>query len=123
MGMSAYYRKKSMDQFALEASRLSLHTGPPGDDGENEVNGDGYQRQAVTFADATADGVEVAHEVEFRDMPAGNPTHLAYWDDFGRLLWSGVIPVITGPHDDTPRVLERGGILGFPVGRLEVGFD
>ncbi len=122
MGISAYYRKKSLDQFAMDASRMSLHMGEPGDDGDEEVFGDGYQRQAVRFAEATEAGVEVGHEVEFRDMPAGNPSHLAYWDEAGRILWSGVIPVITGRHDDIPKALGRGDTLGFPKGRLEVGF-
>lgn len=132
MGMTSFYNQKVLNTFAAEATHVSLHTGPPGDDGDNEVSGDGYQRRAVTFTEASDFGIENVFAIEFQDMPAmfidgrqSNPTHLGYWDAAvdGQLLWSGVIPVITGAHDDLPRLVERGDLIRFPAGRLEVTTD
>lgn len=97
---------------------LSLHTGDPGDGGDqttNEISYTGYSRKAVARTGAgwvvTGNSVSPAANVEFREMTdgaGGTATHAAIGtaaSGAGKILYSGALtPNISVALGITPRI-------------------
>lgn len=76
------------------AVEVSLHTGDPGSEGDNEVSGGDYARRTVGWQ-APADGAIVADgEIEFA-VPAlsDEATHIGLWDSSGTYLGAAELAV------------------------------
>jgi len=76
---------------------VALHTGDPGEAGSaNELSGNGYARQAVTFAAAVDGATENEGQLTFgpnTDSNWGTVSHVSVWDDEtgGNCLFKGAL--------------------------------
>lgn len=102
---------------------LSLHTADPGDDGDNEIAGGQYERQAVDFAVAQGVSPEARSErlVQFSNMPSATITHLGLWDDSDDFLWAGEI--VDAENRPVAQRVFAGDRVEFSVGDLIAMFE
>lgn len=93
---------------------VSLHTGDPGDTGANEVEGEGYERIPVTFAEPENKLSSNLEDIEFVNMPTCTITHIGLWDakTGGEFWWAGSL----GAAKD----LQSGDIVRIRIGDLDV---
>lgn len=76
---------------------VALHTGDPGEAGSaNELSGNGYARQAVTFAVAADGATENEDQLTFgpnTDSNWGTVSHVSVWDNetSGNCLFKGAL--------------------------------
>lgn len=71
-------RNALVSAYTANATWVSVHTGPPGVNGANEVAGGPYARKQSTFG-APAAGTVTGSQVSV-DVPAGGPyTHWGLW--------------------------------------------
>ena len=103
MSLSLFLRQQMLrSQLEDRTLYVSLHSGDPGEDGDNELLGISYRRQEATF------GLDFESElnqdvVSFIGLPAGLVTHTAIWDTRtgGNFLSGGPL--------DFPREVEVAG--------------
>lgn len=102
---------------------LSLHSGDPGEDGDNEVVGGDYDRQAVDFSIVQGVAPEARSEelVQFSNMPAATVTHLGLWDDSDNFLWAGEI--VNESNEPVAQRVFAGDRVEFSVGDLVAMFE
>ena len=121
---SNYLENKILDyilrdtaDWAPSAVYLALHTANPDEDGSGtEVSGNGYSRQAVTFA-AASSGSSASNSVE--EFTAcggafGTVTHFGIWDasSSGNLLYYGALTA--------SKVIADGDTLRFASGAITI---
>lgn len=82
---------------------LSAHTGDPGETGAHEVTDSDYSRQQITWNPADFGGASGTQE-SF-NVPAGEYTHMGFWDSQTGGVFRG------GEAFDTPSTLDDPGIL------------
>lgn len=108
---------------AIDANAyVSLHTADPGDNGANEVAGNGYARQGpVAFTNSGANPTVAANSaiVSFPTAtnPWGNVTYFGVWTDAsaGVFEGSGLL--------DTPKPVAAGDQVRFLTGSLTITAD
>ncbi|MEL7145686.1 MAG: hypothetical protein AAFO69_04905, partial [Bacteroidota bacterium] len=100
---------------------LSLHTGAIGENSSaNEVSGNGYARQQVSFTAPTSRRVESTAQIDF--LPSGGGfgtvTYVGFWDAAtgGNLIAYDEITDTNG--DPAPIVTEDGTIFSFDAGNF-----
>ena len=121
---SNYLELKVLDHFLGTASTtapsavyLSLHTANPDEDGSGtEVSGNGYSRQAVTFA-AASSGSSSSNSVEEFTASGGafgTVTHFGIWDasSSGNLLYYGALTA--------SKTIADGDTLRFASGAITI---
>lgn len=97
---------------------ISLHTASPGDNGANEVDGNGYAKASVTEAAWKAAGAENGGEIELTadiefDGPAnGDATHMGIWDG-ATFLGGGAITGDTTFNAEGKFILQEGTKLSI----------
>jgi len=99
---------------------ISLHTGDPDGNGQNELAGNNYARQETSPSDwtpADARETENANIIEFDELPAATISHVGVWDSLenGEFLWGGAL-------DETQEVSE-GDVVRFSVGEITASID
>ena len=121
---SNYLELKVLDHFlgtsstsAPSAVYLSLHTSSPGEDDGNEISGNGYSRQAITFA-AASSGSAASNSVEEFTASGGafgTITHFGSHDasTAGNLLYYGAL---TGGG----KTIADGDTLRFASGAITI---
>ncbi|MDW8068561.1 MAG: hypothetical protein RML46_06590 [Anaerolineae bacterium] len=79
--------------FSVSAVYMSLHSDDPGEDGANEISGDGYARVQVIFNAPSEGSMAMASPVEFPNMPNVTVTHVGLWDSAtgGNFLLRGAL--------------------------------
>lgn len=121
---SNYLENKILDyilrdtaDWAPSAVYLALHTANPDEDGSGtEVSGNGYSRQAVTFA-AASSGSSASNSVEEFTASGGafgTVTHFGIWDasSSGNLLYYGALTA--------SKVIADGDTLRFASGAITI---
>ena len=121
---SNYLENKILDyvlrdtaDWAPSAVYLALHTANPDEDGSGtEVSGNGYSRQAVTFA-AASGGSSASNSVEEFTASGGSfgtVTHFGIWDasSSGNLLYYGALTA--------SKVIADGDTLRFASGAITI---
>ena len=121
---SNYLENKILDyilrdtaDWAPSAVYLALHTANPDEDGSGtEVSGNGYSRQAVTFA-AASSGSSASKSVEEFTASGGSfgtVTHFGIWDasSSGNLLYYGALTA--------SKVIADGDTLRFASGAITI---
>lgn len=93
---------------------VSLHTGDPGDTGANEVEGEGYERIPVTFAEPENKLSSNLENIEVENMPACTVTHMGLWDakTGGSFWWGGQLVA--------SKQLDAGDTVRFKIGDIDV---
>lgn len=106
-----------------ETLYLSLHTDDPGEDGESEIEGGSYERQAVNFAMLRNLTPEARSEelVQFSNMPSATITHLGLWDEDDNFLWPGQL--VDENNQPIAKRFFAGDRAEFPVGDLIAMFE
>lgn len=78
----------------LTVDTLSVHTGDPGAAGTaNEVSGNGYERQAATFAAAAGGERALSSAVQFAGPANEDAAYLGLWEDS---TFKGSIQITSG---------------------------
>jgi len=97
------------------AVEASLHTGNPGGDGSNEISGDDYERQPVSWNSPDDGSVSVADELVFLVPALGSDkvTHVGLWNSDGD--WLGDAPA------STPQPYPTAGTATVEVLNLNMG--
>ena len=121
---SNYLELKVLDHFLGTSSTsapsnvyLALHTADPGEAGSGaEVSGNGYSRQAVTFA-AASSGSAASNSVEEFTASGGSfgtVSHFGIWDasSSGNLLYYGALTA--------SKVIADGDTLRFASGAITI---
>lgn len=98
---------------------LALYTAAPSDSGGGtEVSGNGYARQAVTFAAASTPGGTTSN-TDAQSFTAnggnwGSVTHIGIFDALttGNLLWHGSLVA--------PKTVNDGDTLEFSIGNIDL---
>ena len=121
---SNYLENKILDyilrdtaDWAPSAVYLALHTANPDEDGSGTaVSGNGYSRQAVTFA-AASSGSSASNSVEEFTASGGafgTVTHFGIWDasSSGNLLYYGALTA--------SKVIADGDTLRFASGAITI---
>ena len=115
---------KVLDHFLGTASTsapsnvyLALHTADPTDAGSGaEVSGNGYSRQAITFAAASngSSSSNTAEEFTASCGAFGTITHFGIWDasTSGNLLYHGALTA--------PKTIADGDTLRFASGNITI---
>lgn len=93
----------ALDGAVSVATTASLHTADPGTTGTNEVSGEGYARQAVTWAAASGGQVQSATAVTFNVPGSTTVTHVGLWSAAG--TWLGSLEL------DAPETFAGAGTL------------
>ena len=101
---------------APSAVYLSLHTSSPGEDDGNEISGNGYSRQAITFA-AASSGSAASNSVEEFTASGGafgTITHFGIHDasTAGNLLYYGALTA--------SKTIADGDTLRFASGAITI---
>jgi len=98
---------------------VALYTAAPSDSGDGtEVSGNGYARQAVTFAAASTPGGTTSNtDAESFTANGGNwgsVTHIGIFDALttGNLLWHGSLVA--------PKTVNDGDTLEFSIGNIDL---
>ena len=111
------YVLRDTADWAPSAVYLALHTADPGEAGTGtEVSGNGYSRQAVTFA-ASSGGSASSNSVEEFTASGGSfgtVTHFGIWDasSSGNLLYYGALTA--------SKVIADGDTLRFASGAITI---
>jgi hypothetical protein len=111
------YVLRDTADWAPSAVYLALHTANPDEDGSGtEVSGNGYSRQAVTFA-ASSSGSASSNSVEEFTASGGafgTVTHFGIWDasSSGNLLYYGALTA--------SKVIADGDTLRFASGAITI---
>jgi len=124
MAKSNYLENKILDyvlrdtaDWAPSAVYLALHTADPTDAGSGaEVSGNGYSRQAITFA-AASSGSSASNSVEEFTASGGSfgtVTHFGIWDasSGSNLLYHGALT--------NPKAIADGDTLRFASGAITI---
>jgi hypothetical protein len=121
---SDYLELKVLDHFLGTASTsapsavyLALHTADPTDAGTGtEVSGNGYARQAITFAAASSGSSASSSAEEFTASGGafGTVTHFGIWDasTSGNLLYHGALTA--------SKTIADGDTLRFASGNITI---
>lgn len=83
-GLTAEARNAMLEALRQEITHFSLHNGDPGNTGDNEVSGGGYERQSASpasFNTPTAGEMTLANDVEFDGTPEDSVTYLGLWEE------------------------------------------
>lgn len=98
---------------------VALYTAAPSDSGGGtEVSGNGYSRQAVTFAAATSPGGTTSNTGDISFTASGGNwgtiTHIGIFDasSGGNLLWHGVMTA--------SKIVNDGDTLEFSTGNIDL---
>ena len=87
-------RRSYLDKELFPELFLSLHTADPEETGVREVEGGGYMRQLIDFADVAPGTMNNVNRIDFDDVPPAPITHFGIWDAEGRFLmgerWTAV---------------------------------
>lgn len=124
--LSDYSEKLALDWMMTTGSAtrptawyLALYSAPPSDSGGGtELSGNGYARQAATFAAATSPGGTTNNTATISFTAVGGnwstATHIGIFDaaTAGNLLWHGEM--------SAPRTVLDGDTLAFAAGALTV---
>lgn len=100
---------------------VSLHTGDPGETGaSNELSGNGYSRQAVTFADASSGASSNEGALTFGPNTSSNwgtVSHIAIWSasTSGTCYMKGALAA--------SRAIAVGDSLVIAIGDLDISVD
>lgn len=119
-GLSSYLKNQLLDSFTEGELFLALHSEEPGDDGENELIGGGYERQSVNLIKDGNGGFIINQDnVNFVRVPSRTVSYLAIWDskEKGNYLWSAPVPAAQ------IRRLVVGDGLQFPTASLQIRFS
>ncbi|WP_017616391.1 phage tail fiber protein [Nocardiopsis salina] len=97
------------------AVEASLHTGNPGDDGSNEIDGGDYERQSVTWNSPSSGAITADDEIVFLVPALGSDevTHVGLWNSAGD--WLGDAPA------STPQPYPTAGTATVEVLTLNMG--
>ena len=99
-----YGASKALTGELSGALRLSLHSGPPGDRGLNEVAGGSYKRRAIAFRQPSKRVAESTSTIEYEGMPGVTLTHYGVWDESGLFEVLPLAEAVTIPAGATYRV-------------------
>jgi hypothetical protein len=100
---------------------VALHTGDPGESGSaNELVGNGYARQAVTFEDAASGATQNEAQLTFGPNTGtnwGQVTHISVWDaaSGGNCLFKGAL--------SSAVTINVGDSLVIGAGNLDISLD
>lgn len=100
---------------------VALHDGDPGEPGnQDELVGDGYSRQSVTFDAPSGGATENTAQLTFGPATGagwGSVTHVSIWDasTAGNCLYKGPL--------SSPVTINAGDSLVFAAGNLDVSID
>src|SRR5699024_4180716 len=76
------------------AVEVSLHTGDPGSEGDNEVSGGDYARRPVGWESPSGGAIVADDEIEFAVPALSNEaTHIGLWDSSGTYLGAAELAV------------------------------
>ena len=114
MGMTIRQANEVLRHLKRDGVYASLHTGPPGEDGLNEVTGGGYGRQEVEFGEPTDGAMTSVDVVEFELLPSVTVTHIGLWNrqTDGGLRWSSAL--------DVPIPIRDRGTFRITAGDLQI---
>jgi hypothetical protein len=103
--------------YAVAQTWVSLHTGDPGEAGDNEVAGGDYARQMGSFASAVSGATSNDATIAYASMPSVTVSHVGIWDasSGGNFIWGGALT------QDKPLTL--GDIFQINPGNLDVSLD
>ena len=116
--ISSYLKAKLLakvlrrEEFNVPAVYVSLHTGDPGEDGINEI--DGIPRMAAAFSHVFQGETTNVTNLEWSDMPSTGITHIGLWDTVkgGHFLWGGPLAVL--------KQARKGDMFRIPAGELRI---
>lgn len=79
MAWSTAGKNARAEASAALVTHFSLHDGDPGENGANELSGDGYERGVPTYGAASEGVADITDPVEFSTASEQSITHLGMW--------------------------------------------
>lgn len=107
--------------YDIPATFVQLHTGDPGEDGEDNISGADPSLKAVSFSAAANGGIELsASPIWTNDDLSETLTHISVWDGpdgpgTDEILFSVVLTVSQAWQDHDTYTLDELGLAFVPI--------